>query len=156
MQELEAILNFTPVDARLASSGQPGAEQFGLIAGAGFEAVANLATQASTGHLPAEPELCAGHGLAFTWLPVSWDKPTPEDYLSFQDWLDANRARKVLVHCAKNWRASMFCALYRVLREGLPLEEARAQVLDVWEPDAAWTALSREVLARAGRAEILF
>ena len=55
MQELEAILNFTPVDARLASSGQPGAEQFGLIAGAGFEAVANLATQASTGHLHAEP-----------------------------------------------------------------------------------------------------
>lgn len=156
MDRLESLLNFTPIDARLASCGQPGRDEFALLADAGFEAVINLATEASTGHLPDEPAVCARHGLDFTWQPVSWDAPRLEDYLAFQEWLAANRHRKVLVHCAKNWRASMFCALYRMLREGLPPGDAREAILEVWQPDEAWTELSRLALAGAGKPPIRF
>jgi len=156
MDGLDSILNFTPLDARLASSGQPRAEQFPLVAAHGFTAVINLATEASTGHLTQEPQLWAGLGVDFTWRPVDWKAPTQDDYHFFQDWLDAHRAGKALVHCAMNWRASMFCALYRVIREDLPYEDAREAVLDIWEPDDTWTSLSRDILAAHGREPIVF
>ena len=150
MASLEDILNYTPLDDCLASSGQPKPEQFPLIADAGFAAIINLATTTSTGHLSEEAELCARAGLDFTWQPVVWDAPTLSDYLQFQQWLDSNRRRKVWVHCALNMRASLFCALYRMIREGLPLEKAHTEVLEVWEPDEIWTELARKVLARVG------
>lgn len=149
MARSQDILNFTPIDERLASSGQPMPEHFPVLAEEGFVALINLATKASTGHLPMEPDLCARAGIEFAWQPVAWDAPTVEDYLAFQDWLDANRHRKVLVHCAKNWRASMFCALYRVIREGLPPAAAWEEILEVWEPDEVWSKLARKVLTQA-------
>lgn len=144
--DIESILNFTRINARLACAGQPRPEHFALLAASGVAAVINLATSASTGHLPDEAELCEREGLDFTWLPVAWDAPTIEDYRAFAAWLDANRARSVLVHCAKNWRASMFCALSLIQREGWELARARDFVLGVWEPDETWTRLARRVL----------
>jgi len=146
----EDILNFVEVDGLLACAGQPRPEQFALLAGHGFAEVINLATAASTGHLPDEAELCARAGLGFHWLPVAWDAPTPGNFDDFRAWLTPRRGRKVLVHCAKNWRASLFVALYRALEEGLAPDEAWDEVLQVWEPDDVWTAFARTVLARAG------
>ena len=146
MSGLEEILNFCELDARLACAGQPQPEHFSLLAREGFEAVINLATSASTGHLPGEAELCARAGLEFFWLPVSWDAPCVADYQAFQDWLDPRRSRKVLVHCALNWRASLLCAVYRVLREGYDPATAREDVLGVWEPDPVWTRLASDIL----------
>lgn len=156
MDDLDAILNFTPIDSRLASSGQPGPDQFTLLARSGFTAALNLATPASTGHLPEEPDLCRKAGLDFAWMPVAWDNPLPADFEAFRAWLDANRTRKVLVHCAKNWRASLFCALYRMTREGLDPEAAREAVLEVWQPDGVWSAFAEKVLAGHGLAPLRF
>jgi len=149
------ILNFVRLDPRLACAGQPRAEHFPALPGLGFEAVLNLATEASTGHLSQEPELCLRAGLDFAWLPVDWKAPTLDDFQAFQRWLDARRSRSVLVHCAMNWRASLFCALYRVLREGRDPAQAREDVLGVWEPDGVWTALAGDILASAGRPPFL-
>lgn len=140
------ILNFYEIDERLSCAGQPGPEQFAALARDGYRAVINLATEASTGHLPDEPALCAACGLDFLWLPVAWDAPRPHDYQAFAAWLAPRRAGKVLVHCAKNWRASLFVFLYRVLREGAQPAQAWEDVLEVWEPDQMWTELARTVL----------
>ncbi len=146
MSRLSDILNFLPLDPDLACAGQPGPGDFQALADEGFVAVLNLATAASTGHLPEEPELCARAGMDFHWIPVPWDSPQVAHYLRFQDWLDANRERKVLVHCAKNWRATVFCALYRILREGVSRRVAWDDVLEVWEPNPTWNALFEAVL----------
>ncbi len=156
MDDLEAILNFIAIDDRLASCGQPEAGQYALIAANGFETVINLATEKSTGHLPDEAAICRAAGLEFTWLPVDWQAPRLEDYLAFQKWMDENRPSKALVHCAMNWRASMFCALYRVVREGLSPDAAREAVLEVWQPEGAWTEFSDAVLAAHGHPPISY
>jgi len=78
-----------------------------------------------------------------------------DDYLAFQAWLDARRTDRVLAHCAMNWRASLFCVLYRVLREGRDPAQAREDVLGVWEPDPVWTDLAARVLAAGGREPFL-
>ena len=146
----DAILNFLAIDDRLACAGQPRPEEFRLLADAGYRAVINLATAASTGHLSEEPALCAACGLEFLWLPVAWDAPRLKDYQAFAQWLAAHRKDKVLVHCAKNWRASLFVFLYRVLQEAAEPALAWQDVLEVWEPDGVWLAFAREVLAASG------
>lgn len=148
---MTGILNFFQIDDGLACAGQPKAEEFRQLADAGYRAVINLATEASTGHLPDEPALCAACGLEFLWLPVAWDAPRPEDYQVFARWLDTHRHResKVLVHCAKNWRASLFVFLYRVLRQQADPARAWEDVLEVWEPDTVWLKLACDVLASA-------
>ncbi|WP_243312004.1 protein tyrosine phosphatase family protein [Fundidesulfovibrio agrisoli] len=150
MGNVDEILNYVEVDALLSCAGQPRAEDFAALGAGGFKEVINLATAASTGHLPDEAELCAGAGMGFTWLPVAWDAPTLQDFEAFRAWLAPRRQTKTLVHCAKNWRASLFVALYRVLEEGLSPDAAWEEVLSVWEPDGAWTGLARAVLSRAG------
>ncbi|WP_243440090.1 protein tyrosine phosphatase family protein [Fundidesulfovibrio soli] len=146
----DEILNYVEVDALLSCAGQPRAEDFAALAAEGFREVINLATDASTGHLPDEPELCARAGMGFTWLPVAWDAPALQDFEAFRAWLAPRRQVRTLVHCAKNWRASLFVALYRVLEEGLAPDAAWEEVLTIWEPDDVWKALARDVLAKAG------
>ncbi len=143
------ILNFFQIDHGLACAGQPKAEEFQLLADEGYRAVINLATEASTGHLPDEPALCAACSLEFTWLPVAWDAPTPADFQAFAQWLAARRKREVktLVHCAKNWRASLFVFLFRVLEEQADPARAWEDVLEVWEPDGVWLEFARTILA---------
>jgi hypothetical protein len=38
--------------------------------------------------------------------------------------------------------------LYRVLRQGVPLEEARALMHQIWTPNATWQAFIDETLAK--------
>ena len=140
------ILNFFAVDERLACCGQPRPERFSLIARAGFETVVNLATRSSSGHLPEEPVLWRNLEVEFTWLPVEWESPRAEDYHAFEAWLMPRRRRRCLVHCALNWRASVFVCLYRIRRENVPPGLAWRDVLEVWEPNPVWKDLTRHLL----------
>ena len=52
----------------------------------------------------------------------------------FFDVMQANDDRKVFVHCFANMRASAFVYLYRTLVAGVPEEEARGTMHEVWDP----------------------
>jgi hypothetical protein len=62
--------------------------------------------------------------------------------------MDANQDKKCFVHCIANARVSAFVMLYRVLRQGVPLEEARALMHQIWTPNATWQAFIDETLAK--------
>jgi len=46
-------------------------------------------------------------------LPVSWEKPQRKKLEEFFLILQALRGKKVFVHCAKNYRVSVFMYLYK-------------------------------------------
>jgi hypothetical protein len=62
--------------------------------------------------------------------------------------MDANRARKMLVHCAANKRVTAFLGLYRVVRLGWAPGEAFALMHSVWEPDPVWSRFIERVLEK--------
>ena len=76
----------------------------------------------------------AREGLTYVHIPVVWTDPRTEDVRKFFDSMQAHRDRKVFVHCFANMRASVFVYLYRALVEGVPEEEARATLHEVWDP----------------------
>lgn len=147
---MERLLNFLAISERIGTAGQPTPEQFATIGRAGYEVVINLAMPDSTHALPNEAQLVREQGLEYVHIPVVWEAPTQADLARFLELMSHYQGRKVLVHCAMNMRVSCFVLLYRVLRQGVPLDEATQMMLQVWQPDEVWQAFLERSLAEYG------
>ena len=145
---LQSVRYFLPVSARLATAGQPTAEQFDAVREAGYEVVINLALPTSTYALPDEGEAVTGRGMEYVHIPVEFDAPSAADARRFFDAMDAAAGRKVLVHCAMNMRASAFVYLYRTVREGVDPADAARDLHRILTPNPKW----QEFLANAAAA----
>ena len=149
---LETVRNFQVVSDRLASSGQIGYDQIPLIAEQGYDVVINLAI-ADEERNGQEGFLVAQNGLSYVHIPVDWQDPKVSDVEKFLGVMEAYKDQKVYVHCFANMRASAFVYLYRTLSEGVSEEEARATMLQVWDPaeQGQWAKLIEDATAELGR-----
>jgi protein tyrosine phosphatase (PTP) superfamily phosphohydrolase (DUF442 family) len=137
---LETLTNYYPISPLILTAGQPAAEQIALVATAGCDVVINLARPSSPNALADEADLVAAQGMDYIAIPVVWEEPTLDDLARFFAAMEANRARKVFVHCVVNYRVSTFVYLYRVLRLGADPDEAIWDLRSIWEPDETWSA----------------
>lgn len=145
--QLSDIYNFLAISDDLGTSGQPTSSQFDAVKAAGYDVVINLATGATPRDLPNEAEVLSRHGLDYIHIPVIWDNPTAADLERFFEAMDHNQDKKCFVHCIANMRVSAFVLLYRVLRQEMPLEEARASMAQIWQPNETWQAFIEAALA---------
>jgi len=146
--QLAEIYNFLPIDERWATAGQPTAEQFPAIKQAGYEVVINLGMPDSPRAVVNEAQLVVAEGLVYIPIPVIWEAPTTEDLEKFFQAMVVNKGKKRFVHCIANMRVSAFTFLYRVLKQGVPLTEARQTLHQIWEPNPIWQAFINEQLAK--------
>ena len=137
---LAEIRNFEAIDVRLGTAGQPTEAQLGEVAGAGYEAIVNLGLLDPKYCLPDEAASVAALGLAYRHIPVKFDAPTIEDFRTFAATMDQWNDKRVFVHCAANYRASAFVALYGELRLGWTRERADALAGKLWLPNDTWRA----------------
>jgi protein tyrosine phosphatase (PTP) superfamily phosphohydrolase (DUF442 family) len=147
---VQEILNFLAVSEWLGTAGQPERGQFAAIAAAGYDLVINLAMPDSTGALADEADLVRRQGLEYVHIPVVWEAPTLADLERFVAVMDRFRDNKVFVHCAMNMRVSCFVLLYRVLRLGVPLDEAWQTMQKIWQPDPVWSSFIERCLDHYG------
>jgi protein tyrosine phosphatase (PTP) superfamily phosphohydrolase (DUF442 family) len=142
---LTDIYNYLPISDRLATAGQPTADQFAAIAQADFAVVINLAMPTSTNALPDEPAVVEAQGMTYCPIPVEWEHPTLRDFQQFATVMSQYGEQKVFVHCAMNMRVSAFVYLYRRLR-GVSQEAAAADLAKIWQPNAIWQNFIESVL----------
>jgi len=142
---LETVRNFQVVDTSLSSAGQIGYDQIPLLAEQGYEVVVNLAI-ADERRNGQEGFIVAENGLTYVHIPVEWEQPTLADVEMFFDVMKANEGRKVFVHCFANMRASAFVYMYRTLVAGVPEDEARSKMNEVWDPNELdqWSRLIQQ------------
>jgi len=144
------IRNFLGIDERLATAGQPTEDQLREVAAAGYAAVLNLGLLDPKYCLPDEEALVAALGMGYRHIPVRFDAPAVDDFRAFVASMDAWAGEKTFVHCAANYRASAFVALYRELRLGWSRARADEHVRALWAPNETWLAFvercRREVL----------
>jgi protein tyrosine phosphatase (PTP) superfamily phosphohydrolase (DUF442 family) len=148
--KLDDIPGFLRIDNKLATSGQPTAEQLSALGGSGISHVINLALPTSTHAVGDEAARITAQGINYLQLPVLWEAPTFEQFSRFAQLLWVIREESVLVHCAMNKRVSVFVFLYRVLYEALPVDEAAEQMHRIWQPDVIWLAFIQSVLGPRG------
>ena len=135
---------------RLGTGGQVAYDQIQSLKDAGYDVVVNLAP-ASNGANALEGYLATEAGMTYVHIPVSWQEPNMRDLQMFFDVMEANRDRKVFVHCFANMRVSAFVYLYRTLVEGVDEDEARADLEEIWDPGSQqqW----KDLIARAQSGE---
>ena len=134
----EAITNFIEISPELSTGGQPLPEQIAALGQHGFTAVISLARTDLPISLREQGELVRAAGMEYVSIPVVWTDPRREDLERFYAAMDARRGQKVFVHCVMNFRVSSFVYLYRVNRMGVPVAEARRDLLKGWKPDERW------------------
>lgn len=147
---LTAIRNYRPIDARLATSGQPSVEQLRSIADAGYAVVINLALHDDPRYsLADERGTVQSLGLQYIHIPVQFSAPTEANLLAFFEAMQAHRDARVWVHCAANWRVAVFLGLYRIIVDGWTEERAFELLHSLWTPDEVWSAFIAATLSRS-------
>ncbi|OYU34954.1 sulfur transferase domain-containing protein [Novosphingobium sp. PASSN1] len=123
------------------------------LAALGVKQVVNLALDSHPEALADEGGKFAAAGIAYTHIPVPFDAPQDAHYAAFRAAVAAG-PQPVHVHCIMNWRVSAF--FYRLHRDelGMPEAEARALMVQQWEPDAAdkpeWAVWADFIAPKAG------
>jgi protein tyrosine phosphatase (PTP) superfamily phosphohydrolase (DUF442 family) len=131
----EDIRNWRRRPDGITTSGRLQAGDPARLAAIGVRHVVNLALADHPEALANEAALLASEGIGYTDIPVPFDAPTAGHVDALREAL-AEADGPVHVHCIMNWRVTAF--FYLIDREaGLPDEEARARMLDVWDPCAS-------------------
>jgi protein tyrosine phosphatase (PTP) superfamily phosphohydrolase (DUF442 family) len=149
-QSLDDIVNYREYSASFASAGQPTAEQLAQVKDAGFERVVYIAFSSDGNAIPNEDKLVRDLGMDYVHIPVVWNAPSVADFENFAAVMQRDPDQKTLLHCQVNARASAFAFLYRVIHEGVPVAEAKADMNTVWQPNETWRNLIFNVLEANG------
>ena len=146
----ETIYNYRRADDQTITGGQPDAAQLAAAAAEGVRAVINLAPDDPERSLPDEAGLVQSLGMAYYHVPVDWNAPREEDYAAFEAAMAARPPGRVLIHCAANYRATAFFALYAMRQRGWSAAEAEAFRASVWRGSdyPVWEAFIARMRAR--------
>lgn len=144
--QLDDIVNYRKYSATLSSSGQPDVDQLERLHESGFERVVYLAFSDHDGSIPNEDRIVKDLGMDYVQIPVVWDAPSKSDFYAFAGALRREPDKKTLVHCQVNFRASAFSFLYRVLYQGVPIDQSKDDMNTVWVPNDTWRSLIFSIL----------
>jgi len=141
---MSAIYNFHKVSDSLACAGQPREEQLASIAAKGYTVVINLGLADGKYALKNEAESIKGLGMAYHHIPVLFDSPQAGELSEFITLMDNYAGDKTFVHCAANYRASVFTGLYLFSAGKLDEEGLQNFIEEVWQPDPTWQLFIEE------------
>lgn len=142
---INEIADYYQISDRLATSGQPTAEQFKLIAQSGYKIIVNLAMSCSTNAMSNEGAVVTDLGMVYVQIPVVWENPTLEDVQLFFQVMNTFGNHSVWVHCAKNMRVSCFIYFWQKYKQKLPEIKARYPMNEIWQPSGVWQQFIEDV-----------
>ncbi|QKF81741.1 protein tyrosine phosphatase family protein [Halarcobacter ebronensis] len=137
------ISNYIKIDEFISTSGQPTIKQFEKIKDEGFEVIINLALSSSSNALENEDKIVTNLGLSYIHIPVDFEEPKISDAALFLSIMLCLRGKKILVHCAKNYRVTAFIYLYHKHILNTPFENIDLSVFDEWTPSQQWQDLMK-------------
>jgi protein tyrosine/serine phosphatase len=129
-QGLRALwYNLHRVSPRLWRSGQPAPFQIARLAARGIKTIVNLRGARDDGGFLLEAEACRRHGVALVNFQTGSREPPTRDVVRAAKAMFETIEYPALLHCKSGAdRAGMMSALYLILREGRPAEEALRQL----------------------------
>ncbi|GGX74299.1 protein tyrosine phosphatase family protein [Saccharospirillum salsuginis] len=138
---MEAIRNYVQLTENIATAGQPRADQFEVIADAGYQYIINLGMPNHPDAVQEEDKLISELGLGYIHIPVKFDSPTKEQVRTFCKVLSALKDQRVFIHCIMNFRVSAFMYHYLSKIERKSEVKSRSIMFDHWDLEPAWKNL---------------
>ena len=140
------IRNFYAINTMLACAGQPNEQQLKQLAADGFQTIINLGLLNTVYALADEAASVAALGMGYYHIPIKFDKPQISELADFIAYMNQRQPKKIMVHCAANYRASVFTGLYLFSENQVTEEELHDMIDDVWQPNAVWAKFLEEGL----------
>lgn len=146
---MEEILNYIKINDNISTSGQPSALEFESIAKSGFDVVINLALSNASNALENEDKCVSELGMTFIHIPVDFEEPTVKDLKIFLTLLYSlmTSGKKIWIHCAKNYRVSIFMYVYHKYILNTPIDKVDMRVFQEWTPSPKWQELMKVDMA---------
>lgn len=132
---IDKAYNYRAVSETLATAGRLEPEQLAQLGAAGYEVVINLLPHSSQYAVPGEQRMVEEQGIEYFYLPVDFAEPTLADYREFRQLMARVGERKLLIHCAANYRVSAFYSRYAIEAGRWSAAEADQFMLSIWQPD---------------------
>jgi protein tyrosine phosphatase (PTP) superfamily phosphohydrolase (DUF442 family) len=132
---IDQAYNFRSIDDAISTSGVLSEEQLSQLRTCGYEAVINLLPHDSQYAVKKEESIVIGQGVDYLYVPVDFAAPAEQDYAAFVTAMQSCQGkRKVLIHCAANYRVSAFYSIYAYEYLGWPASRAREHIESIWLP----------------------
>ena len=135
---LNELKNYYKISEMLHTSAQPTIDQFSRIRDSAIETIINLAEINSPDAIENEADIVYKNSMDYIHIPIDFEKPSVGELESFFNIMTQQSDKKILVHCAYNWRVSCFVYLYRILKKDVLREIAEKDMLNVWQPNETW------------------
>jgi uncharacterized protein (TIGR01244 family) len=150
---IQEIKNYCTVNELLSLGGQPTEDELKSLARDGVKVVINLATINPRYSLADEAGSTRALGMTYYHIPVEWGNPTAGDFESFENVFRQLSSQKMFVHCAANFRASAFYALYALKHLGWSDAQADALMAPIWDGSSypIWDNFINEIKATMKR-----
>jgi len=138
---MNTILNYIKINENISTSGQPRKKQFKKIAKNGFEIVINLALHNSNNALKNENKIVSKNNMIYIHIPISWDNPERSRLKLFCSILKTlqKQNKKVYIHCAKNYRVSVFMHYY--FKNILNIKDKKFKAPKSYKPNKTWNKI---------------
>ena len=150
---LAGAVNYREISERIATSGSVSEDRLRRLGTEGFDAVVNLLPDSSELAVADEREIVEGQGLEYHYIPVDFGNPTEADFSLFRSVMENAGGKKILIHCAANYRVSAFYSLYAMHDRDWSWEDARAHIASIWDPTdyPVWKRFIDKVKSQSGR-----
>lgn len=145
---IEQAYNFKVIDLKTTSSGVISAEQLQQLSNLNYQWVINLLPSDSEYATADEQQLVEDQKIAYRHIPVDFAKPTGTDYEKFSLAMQQAGGKKTHIHCAANYRASAFFAIYAYQNLNWTTAQAKEHIESLWQPAdyPNWLALLKEMI----------
>ena len=142
---IDQAYNFREINPLLSTSGLPSEDQLQSLAAEHYEVVINLLPDHHEYAVKTEAQIVEAQGLRYYYLPIEFDSPTLDELQQFCKLMENTQTQKKLVHCAANYRVSVFYALTHL---DWPAVQARAFIATLLDSQEypAWHSFINEFL----------
>lgn len=131
---VDQAVNFVAINDLIATAGRLDKALLLVLGSEGYEAVINLLPHDSQYAVAGEPELVSEQGIKYFYIPVDFAAPNESDLNQFHAAMDACQGKRLLIHCAANYRVSAFFGSYAHQKLGWSVRSARELIDSVWCP----------------------
>jgi protein tyrosine phosphatase (PTP) superfamily phosphohydrolase (DUF442 family) len=147
--DINKTYNFVSIDELTTSSGTIKEVDLNSMSDAGYEAVINLLPSDSEHARQNEKQELENLGIEYVYIPVDWKAPTRADFDAFSSAMDRFEGQKLHIHCAANYRASSFYAVYALKNKGWSNSKLQGFIGSIWQLSEfpVWDSLISELCA---------
>lgn len=145
---IDQAYNYKKVSNKVSTSGLLTKEQLSLLKSEEYEAVINLLPGDHKYAIADEKKIVEEQGIIYRQIPVEFNRPRMEDYSEFAGSMNEFENKKVMIHCAANYRVSAFYSIYAFRELGWSKKQALEWISSIWSPSEypPWEAFISELL----------